>query len=380
VDLELTDDQNDLRQSVQAVLERECPIALARRVVETGEQPDALWRTMAELDWFGLSVPEAAGGLGLGFTEVAVVVEELGRRVAPGPFLATMTQYVPTVVALGTDEQVATLLGPVAAGQSSGALALADHPRRWEPTWVSSTARPGEGGWVLSGTKRAVLAGEDDALVVVARVDGVPGDAAGRGLFVVPAGQGERRPVAGLDASRPLCDVVLDGVTVPDERVLGQAGSDEVGRVVDRVAEVAALGLAVELVGTCGALLDLAVAYAIDRRQFGVPIGTFQGVKHKMADCYVALQRARALTTFAVAAVAEDDPRRTVAVAMAKAAAGECQHRVCQDAFQTFGGIGFTWEHDQQLFVKRAVTAAALFGSAADHRRVVASDLGIAGA
>jgi alkylation response protein AidB-like acyl-CoA dehydrogenase len=377
VDLELTDDQNDLRQSVQAVLERECPISVARRVTESGEPATELWRTMAGLDWFGLSVPEHAGGLGLGFTEVAVVTEELGRRVAPGPFLATMTQFVPTVAGAGTDDQVAELLAPVVAGESAGALAISDHPRHWDPASVSATATRDGRSWTLEGTKRSVLAAEGDRLVVVARVSGTPGEPGGLGLFVVDGDQVKADTIKSLDASRSLIDVHLDGVTVSTERVLGEPGSPAVADALTRAIEQAAVGLALEIVGTCDALLNLAVAYAIDRKQFGVPIGTFQAVKHKMSDCFVAVQRARALAWFAVAAIEEDDPRRPMAVAMAKAAAGECQRQVVQDAFQTFGGIGFTWEHDQHLYVKRAKTAATLFGSAAEHRKVVAAHLGV---
>jgi alkylation response protein AidB-like acyl-CoA dehydrogenase len=230
---------------------------------------------------------------------------------------------------------------------------------------------------VLHGTKRSVLAAEGDRLVAVARVSGQPGDEGGLGLFVVDGDQVKVDPLRSLDPTRPLLDVQLDGAVVPADRVLGEPGSPEVAEAITRTVEQAATGLALEIVATCDALLELAVAYAIDRKQFGVPIGTFQAVKHKMADCYVAVQRARALAYFAVAAIEENDPRRPLAVAMAKAAAGDCQRQVTQDAFQTFGGIGFTWEHDQHLYVRRAKTSAALFGGATAHRKVVAASLGI---
>lgn len=377
MDLEFTSDQNDLRASVRAVLSRECPTSLVRRVVETGEPADDLHRTMAELDWFGLSVPEPAGGLGLGFAEVGVVVEELGRVIAPGPYLATMTQFVPVVTAAGSPEQHEALLGPVATGSAAGALALADHPRRWELTGVTATATPLNGSrWELSGTKRAVLASPGDLLAVVARTGA--GDDPALGVFVVEGGQVKSDPVRALDASRTLIDVHLDGTVVEAERVLGVPGSPEVAAAVTSAVEQAAVGIALELVGLCDALLALTVQYANDRRQFDTPIGRFQAVKHKMADCFVAVQRARALACFAVAAISEDDPRRAMAVSMAKAAAGECQQLVCQHATQTFGGIGFTWEHDLHLHAKRAMTVSALFGGAADHRMAVARRLNLA--
>jgi alkylation response protein AidB-like acyl-CoA dehydrogenase len=381
VDLELTDDQQELRRSVRSVLDREAPLSVARHVVETGEQPADLTKTMADLDWFGLSVPEAAGGMGLGLIETGIVVEELGRTVAPGHFTASMTQYVPAVVLAGSPEQQAELLAPVVAGTSAGALALADHPRRASVDAIATVARQDGDQWALEGTKRSVLAAEGDRVVVVARVaDPATGDPApdgGLGLFVVDTDEVKVRPVKALDATRPLIDISLEGTVVGVDRVLGRPGSPEVADAVTRAAEHAAVGIALELLGVCEALLELTIAYAKDRHQFGVPIGQFQAVKHKMTDDYVAVQRARALAYFALAAIDEDEARRPLAVAMAKAAAGECQAQVCQDATQTFGGIGFTWEHDLHLFTKRAKTAAALFGGASEHRRTVARLLGV---
>lgn len=393
LDLELTDDQAELRGSVRTFLTRECPPELVRRVVETGEPARELWAAMARLDWPALAVPEACGGIGLTFVEVAVVVEELGAVAAPGPFLATATQYVPVVHQAGSAEQQATFLGPVAAGECTGTLALADHPRRWRPVDVTATAERTSGGWTLHGEKQAVLVAPDDQeVVVVARVatgrsaSGVDADdralaghdlAAGLGLFVVPAAALDIRPLRSLDASRPLATVGLEGATVADDRVLGEPGSPEVAAALTRALEEAAVALALETVGTCQTLFDLTLQHAKDRHQFGVPIGSFQAVKHKLADLYVALERARALAYFAVAAIAEDDPRRALACAMAKAAADDCQRLVCREAIQTFGGIGFTWEADLHLYVKRAQTSGTLFGSAADHRLTVARLLAV---
>ncbi len=366
MDLEFTSEQEELRQSVRAVLERECPVSLCRQVVETGEPADDLWRTMAKLDWLALSVPEGAGGMGLGLAEVAVVVEELGRRLAPGPYLATMTQFVPALCLAGNPEQQERYLSPVVAGDSGGALALSDHGR-WAPgDALSSTARRTGSGWELAGTKHAVLARPGDALVVAAATP------AGPGLFVVDGAVAVSTAVRALDRSRPLLSVSLDGVVVGPDDVLGEPGSDTVVDALTRAVEIASLGVALEVLGATEALLDLVVQYVKDRHQFGVPIGKFQAVKHKMADDYVAVQRARALAYFAVAAVEEDDPRRAMAVHMAKIAADDCQRLVCQDAFQSFGGIGFTWEHDAHLYIKRAKTASALFGGAADRRLAVA--------
>ena len=374
MDLEFTDDQEELRHSVRAFLDRECPPALVRQVVESGEPAADLWAAMAKLDWPALGIPEDYGGLGLSFVEEAVVLEELGAHIAPGPYLATVSQFAPTVREAGTPEQCRRFLAPVASGEVTGALALADHPRRWRPADVTSGAEPADGGWVLAGRKRAVLAAPDvDEVVVAARIahDGV------LGLFVVPGADLRIIPERSLDPSRPLATVELDGVVVTGDRMLGQPGHDATP-ALRRAGEEAAVALALETVGTCQHLLEMVVAYAKERRQFGAPIGSFQAVKHKMADLFVTVERARALAYYAVATVAEDDPGRSMAAAMAKAAADDCQRLVCQESIQTFGGIGFTWEHDVHLFVKRARTTGALFGSSADQRLAVAEGLGLA--
>ncbi len=184
-------------------------------------------------------------------------------------------------------------------------------------------------------------------------------------------------PVRSLDATRPLCTLTLERVVVPDDRALGEPGTGASTAGVLRALEEAKVGLALETVGTCDALFQMVLAYVKDRKQFGVPIGSFQAVKHKMADMFLAIERARALCYFAVAAIDEDTPDRAVAVAMAKAASDDCQRLVCRGSFQSFGGIGFTWEHDSQLFIKRAETTGALLGGSQLHSLAVAASLGV---
>ena len=373
MDLEFTRDQEDLRDSVRSFLAKECPIDLVRAVVETGESPEKLWDSMVALDWPALAIAEENGGIGLSFVETAIVAEELGRVMAPGPLLATVTQFAPVVREVGTPEQRQSFLSQVATGTLTGALALADHPRRWGLGDVTMRAEPADGGWTLRGTKRGVLAGPRlDELAVVAGVD------AGLGAFVVPVSDVELDVVTSLDASRPLYNVTFDDVHVPAERALGQPGSESSGRGLARAIEEATLALALETIGTADTLFQMVLAYVKDRQQFSVPIGSFQAVKHKMTDMFVSIERARSLCYFAVAAIAEDDPSRPSAVAMAKAASDDCQRLVCQESFQSFGGIGYTWEHDSHLFIKRAKTTGALLGGAAEHSLAVAGLLGVA--
>ena len=373
MDLEFTSEQEELRDSVRSFLSKECPIELVRAVVETGQAPEKLWSSMVALDWPALAIPEENDGLGLTFVEIAVVAEELGRVIAPGPLPATVTQFAPVVREVGTAEQRQTFLSPVASGAITGSLALTDHPRRWSLADVTLRAEPAGAGWTLSGAKVGVLAdATTDELVVVARV----GD--GLGAFVVPVTDVTVTAVHSLDASRPLCTVTLDAVQVSADRALGQPGSEESGRGLTLALQEATVAMALETVGTADALFQMVLAYVKDRQQFGVSIGSFQAIKHKMTDMFVSIERARSLCYFAVAAIAEDDPSRPSAVAMAKAASDDCQRLVCQESFQSFGGIGYTWEHDSHLFIKRAKTTGALLGGAAEHSLAVAGLLGVA--
>jgi len=375
VELEFTGEQEELRASVRSFLEKECPIGVVRAVVETGEAPEKLWGAMIALDWPALAVPEEYGGIGLTILETAVVVEELGRAVAPGPLLATVTQFAPMVRQVGSPAQQQHFLSAIATGEVAGTVALADHPRAWSLDDVTMTAEPVDGGWILAGRKLAVLAAEGTThLVVIARAG------AGMGAFVVPIADAGVTPVNSLDASRPLVEAMLQRVFVPHDHALGEPGSEASTSGISRALEEATLGLALESVGTCDALFQLLLAYLKERRQFGVAIGSFQALKHKMSNMFLALERARSLCYFAVAAINEDTPTRATSVSMAKAASDDCQILVCRDAIQSFGGIGFTWEHDAHLYVKRASTDGALFGGAAVHSVAVAASLGVTSA
>jgi acyl-CoA dehydrogenase len=375
VDLEFSSEQEELRASVRSFLDKECPIDVVRAVVETGEGAEKLWASMVALDWPALAIPEEYGGLGLSFVETAVVVEELGRVVAPGPLLPTITQFAPMVREVGTPEQRRRFLPEVASGALAGTVALADHPRNWGVDEVTMTAERAEGGWVLTGTKLGVLAGPGiDEIAFIARVGG------GVGAFVVPSAESGLTSTHSLDPSRPFFTATLNRVLVPDDRALGEPGSAASAPAITRALQEATVALAVETVGTSDALFQLVLAYVKDRKQFAVPIGSFQAVKHKMTNMFVAIERARSLCYFAVAAIAEDTATRATAVAMAKAASDDCQRLVCRDSFQSFGGIGFTWEHDAHLFIKRAEASGGLLGGSAVHTLAVADALGITSA
>ena len=374
--LEFTAEQDELRDGVRNVLARECPISLVREVVEKGTTPDALWSQMVELGWPALTIPEHAGGLGMGAVELAVVVEELGRVLAPGPFVPTVTQFAPVVAEAGSPEQQERFLGGIAAGDLTGTLALVEASGSVDVGHVATTATPDGDGFVLDGTKETVVeAPAADEIAVVARTPGTSGDD-GVGAFVVPRADARLDPVDALDPSRPLARVALDGVRVCRDRVLGDPGP-ATAAVVGRAVEAAATALAVETVGATQTIFDITLAYAKQREQFGAPIGSFQAIKHKFADMLVALERARATSYFAALTIAEDDERRALAASMAKAAAGDCAALLAREGIQIHGGIGYTWEHDMHLYVRRVTSSSLLFGNASQHRARVADLIGL---
>jgi len=376
VHLEFTAEQDELRDGVRAMLARECPISLVREVVEKGTAPDALWSQMVELGWPALTVPERAGGLGMGTVELAVVVEELGRVIAPGPFVPTVTQFAPVVAEAGSREQQERFLGGIATGELTGTLALVEESGSADTGHVTATATPNSDSFVLEGSKETVIeASTADEIAVIARTPGTRGDD-GVGAFVVARADVRLDPIDALDPSRPLARVTLEGVRIGADRVLGAPGP-ATAAAVRRAVELATTALAVETVGAAQAIFDMTLSYVKQREQFGAPIGSFQAIKHKFADMLVALERARATSYFAALTIAEDDDRRALATSTAKAAAGDCAALLAKEGIQIHGGIGYTWEHDMHLYVRRVKSSSLLFGNAAQHRARVADLIGL---
>ena len=363
LDFTITDDQRELVAAVRDVLAKECPADLVRAVVEGRDSGEGLWRQQVALGWPALVVPEEHGGLGLGTVELILLVTELGRVAAPGPLVPTLTQFLAAILEAGTPREQARWLPAIAEGTVTGALAVAEDGRWDVPPRLVAT--PQRDGFRLDGVKTHAVAGADtDELVVSAScADGI-------GLFVVPMRATVVTPVTSLDATRPLATLAFDSVEVSADRVLGVPG--QCRAALRRTLEVATLATAAETTGACQALSDMTVAYAKVREQFGQPIGSFQAVKHALADVFVAIHKAQAVVQFAAMTLAEDDPRRARAVAMAKSAAGDAQRLSAAAAIQLQGGVAYTWEHDAHLFVKRAKAGDALFGTAALHRQRLA--------
>ena len=370
-DLALSDEQEALRASARAFLQRACPTELVRRVgAAGGGGHDAdLWRGMAELGWVGLAFPEAAGGGGGGLLDLAVVYEEAGRALVPTTLYSTVEAALLIDRAAG-DAQRAELLHPVLAGERIVSLAYHEEGMGSSPDALATTAAIEGEVVVVDGTKLFVPnAGVADDLVVVAR-DPAPIGAGAVRLVVVPAGAaGVRRSRLTTFAHDAQHEVSFAAVRLPVDRVLGNASVDA-WPVVGAVRRIATALQCVEMVGGARAVLDLTVRYIADRVQFGRPIGSFQAVQHHVADLATRIDAAglaawQAVWRCSLGSNANADAGvLEAAVAIAKVAAGDAYVETTLMAHQLHGGIGFTVDHDLHLWSDRARAAALAFGTA----------------
>ncbi|WP_371365619.1 acyl-CoA dehydrogenase family protein [Pseudomonas sp. QL9] len=368
-----TDEQEMIRDSAESFLADASPSSAVRAAMAAGGHDRALWQRICnELGWQALLVPEAHGGLGLGFVELAIVQEQLGRRLSPLPFFASALAVCALRV-LGDETQQARWLPGLAEGSLTAALALSTP----YADAVQVQARAEGQGFVLDGRLRSVIDGASaDLLLIPARV------AQGISLFAVPAESAglQRRVLPTLDQTRTLAEIELNGLYLPADALLGDPGA--AWPLLEKVLQLGAVALAAEQVGGAQQALDLTVAYTQERRQFGRPVGGFQALKHRMADMMLQVECARSALYYAAcvaqealdgqgdAALAAELP---LAAALAKSQASETFFHCAAESIQLHGGVGFTWEYDPHLYFKRARAGEGLFGTPAWHRERIAA-------
>ncbi|MGY2083988.1 acyl-CoA dehydrogenase family protein [Blastococcus sp. SYSU DS0539] len=362
-----TDEHRELRTAVRRFCTEHSDEATVRRLMESAHPVDPrVWgRLGADLGVLGLGVPEELGGAGGGLVEAAIVVEELGAALFCGPVYGTVALSIPALVAAPDGPVRTETLGPLISGSRTAAFAVPERAGRLAAEAVTVAAVASGDEWTLSGTvERVVDAGTADDLLVLATAPG------GTALFVVDATAPRvaRTPLSSLDLTRRQATVGLTGAPA---RLL--AGPEESARVVTHALTVGAVLLAAEQVGVAQHLLDLGVAYAAQRLQFGRPIGSFQAVKHRLADMLVEVEHARSAAYHAAWAVPDGSDDPALAASMAQAVCSAAATRIAKDAVQVHGGIGFTWEHQAHLYFKRAFTDAVLLGSADEHRDRIAA-------
>jgi len=374
-----TEDQEALRDATRKFLDNECPTTFVRKMMaDDTAHATELWKKIAELGWLGIIVPEEFGGSGGSFLDLVVILEEAGKSLLPGPFFASALLGSTAVLAGGSAAQKSAILPKVVEGSHILTLALAEKSGRYDAAGVTLAAKPKGKDFVLSGEKLFVPdAHVADQLIVAARTAQGSNPEDGITLFLVDA----KTPGVSIaqlktvDMTRRQCHVAFQDVAVANAQVVGEVGQG--WSVLRRVLEQAMAGLCAEMVGTGQKALDMAVAYAKERVQFGKPIGSFQAVKHKCVDMMVQVENARSLTYYAPWTVDENTPEASQAVPMAKAYCSDMCKTVTSEAIQVHGGIGFTWEHDMHLFYRRGLASEAAFGSAPVHREVVAQALNL---
>jgi acyl-CoA dehydrogenase len=357
VNFEFSEDQKMIKETARSYLADKCTSADVRRILDGDESfhPE-LWAGVAEMGWLGTAIPEEYDGLGLGYLELCVIAEELGRAVAPIPFSSTVYLFAEAILAAGTEEQKKKYLPKVAAGELIGCLAMSEGAGAVTPKTINASVS----GGTISGTKVPVVDGDvADHAIVVAKT-GSGNDEGSMSLFVVDLkGEGVTvESVKTVDPTRGHATITLNNA--PAE-ALGDTG--EGWAIVDRIFDRAAVLFSFEQMGGSQAALDMAKDYAMDRYAFGRPIASFQAIKHKLADMYVATELARSNCYYGAWALSTDAPELPVAAATARVSASESYAHTSKENIQTHGGMGFTWEFDCHLHYRRSKVLGLTIGS-----------------
>ncbi len=369
--LVLTEDQELLAKTAGDFAAERSPVSRVRRLRDERDPVGfsrALWKEMAELGWVGIPFPESVGGAGLGFAELVVVMEALGRQLAPEPFLSTVLLGGQALLLGGSQAQREEWLPGAVRGELILTLAHQERRSRFDLHRVATRAERSGDGFRLSGEKTQVLDGHvADALVVAARTSGAEADRRGVSLFLVrsdAAGLGVERQTR-VDA-RNAALVRLDGVAVSDADRVGNL--DEGGALLESVVDRASVGLCAEMLGLMSEAFDRTLRYVKERKQFGVVIGSFQALKHRAARLFIQIELSRSAVMAAARALDEQHVDAQRLVSLAKARCSDAAMAVANEAIQMHGGIGMTDEHEIGFFLKRARAAELTFGDAAHHR------------
>ncbi|HEV8182832.1 MAG TPA: acyl-CoA dehydrogenase family protein [Candidatus Angelobacter sp.] len=349
----LSESQQILKDTARKFFAGESPIAAVRKAMETETAHDAaLWTKLAEQGFTGIITPEEYGGMGLGKVELVLLMEEAGYALLPGPFFSTVALAGSVIDACGMPEQKKKYLGRIAAGQAHATLALVEAAGSWDPDGLKISAAGGK----LNGTKLFVTdAAVADFIVVVASGDIFVVDGKAPGLHI--------ELMKGMDLARKIYAVEFKNT--PAEKLGDSSG-------LAGALNVATAALCAEMTGGMQRTLELTVAYAKTRKQFGKPIGIFQAVQHLCADMYLETESSRSATYYAAWALEENIPDAAAAVSVAKIYASDASRNVGNHGIQVHGGMGFTWENDIHLYYRRAKASETMLGDAAFHRERIA--------
>jgi len=376
MDLGLSEEQGLLKNAARDFLEKECPEAFVREMEEDerGYTPE-FWQKMAAQGWQGIVIPEQYGGTGMTFTDLIVLLEELGRAVVPGPFISTVVLGTMPILEAGTEEQKQKLLPKIAAGELIMTLALTEPSAKWDADGVAMSAKAEGDSFVLSGTKLFVPdAHVSDYMVVTVRTKESENPEDGVTLLLVDSkSAGIEFTVLKTIAADKQCEVAFNEVRVPKANVLGEV--DKGWPIIQGVKSKATVAACAYLVGLSQMDFDTSLDYAKERIQFGRPIGSFQAIQHKFADMIIDVDGSRFITYKAAWALQENEPDAEMLVSMAKAWCNEATRRVVAHGQQIHGGIGFTKDYKIELYFRRQKWMELMWGDADYHRELVAGKL-----
>ena len=369
-------EHGELRDTVRAFLRERSPSREVRRLMEAGLteagpcRDDEVWALLTgQLGLSGIAVPDRYGGAGYGPVELGIVLEEMGRALLVAPYFATVVLAGQALALSGDEEAMARWLPGIADGSLTAALAIAEESGSWDLGAVAAAARPAGAGWLVTGAKLFVVDGHTaDLLLVVARAPD------GLGVFCVERGAAgvERARLDTLDLTRALASV-----TLRDARAIRVGAGRDTDAWLSEVTDLVLAALAAEQLGGAERCLELSVEYAKVREQFGRPIGSFQAIKHKCANLLLEVESGRSAVYHAGAALAGGQPDAPLAAALAYVYCSQAFTHAAKECIQIHGGIGYTWEHDAHLYLRRAKSSQLLFGPPARHRRRLAELAGI---
>lgn len=362
MNLQFSDDQKFVQSTAREFLAANAGPEVARAVFESDASYDeGLWKKVAEMGWLGAAVPEEYGGTGLGHLELCLLAQEMGRALAPIPFASSVYGATEAILLFGSEEQKKKWLPQLSSGERIGCVAFSESLGAFDSSALEVKI---EGG-ALSGTKSPVLDGDVADLAVVIAGEG---DAASLVLVELAASGVSREKLNSLDASRSQASITFDGT--PFER-LGDAGSG--AEAFEKLLDHMAVLMGFEQVGGAERALDISVEYVKERYAFGRAIGSFQAVKHRLADFFARKEIALSNGYWAAWALSTDDDELSLAACNLRIAASDAFVLGAEDMIQVHGGVGFTWEFDCHLFYRRAKVLAATLGSAAAWREKLIS-------
>ena len=370
MNFDFSDDQKLLRDQARKFLTDKCDRSTVRTVLEDNSNyySNDLWKSISEMGWTGTAIPEEYGGLGLGMLELCIIAEELGRSLAPTPFSSSIYLFAEFIKLYGNEEQKTKILPLIASGEKIGTFALSETNGTPKPSNISTE----ENGLKLTGTKSPVSDGQSADYIIVAANSDSNKDANSLSLYIIDKNQEgvELSELETIDPTRPAFTVNLKAAKC---EMLGEKANG--WNMIENIFNRAAVLFSFEQVGGAQVSLDEAKKYSLERSAFGRPIGSFQSLKHRMADMYVKIELARSNAYYGAWALSTDSAELPVAAAGARVSASDAFNYSSQENIQIHGGVGFTWEYDCHLFYRRSKLLSLNIGSQRQWKENLISNL-----